>query len=116
MRKGRPSFFKITKELFRDGRTQFNLKWDTKAFEGAACVGIDPSMFFPNQDVFTPSEEHLLKRVCMDCPVMEACLEWGLAHEKYGVWGGTIPLERQKIRRQLKWACIDPHNAINLLS
>ena len=32
---------------------------------------------------------------------MQACLEWGLAHESHGIWGGTSPRERMRLRKKL---------------
>jgi WhiB family redox-sensing transcriptional regulator len=40
--------------------------------------------------------------LCMDCPVRMECLAEALQHEERsdcGVWGGTGPEERRKIRR-----------------
>jgi WhiB family transcriptional regulator, redox-sensing transcriptional regulator len=39
--------------------------------------------------------------VCAACPVRGECLEWALrnwAIGQFGVWGGTVPAERQKLR------------------
>jgi hypothetical protein len=40
------------------------------------------------------------RRVCKGCPVKEACLEWALRHEQFGVWGGTSESERKQLRRR----------------
>jgi hypothetical protein len=43
--------------------------------------------------------------------VMEACLEWGIAMERYGVWGATTPHERFAIRKRHNLMVNDPqHN------
>ena len=41
-------------------------------------------------------------RMCMDCPVRLQCLGEALGHEERsdcGVWGGTNPDQRRRIRR-----------------
>lgn len=86
----------------------YKLKYDASKFEGASCAGIDTDVFYPNQDVFSTEELAMVKRVCTECPVMEACLEWALVHERYGVWGGTVPVERQRIRRRHGIMVSDP--------
>jgi WhiB family redox-sensing transcriptional regulator len=94
------------------GYTAIELRYDTNQFNEAACLGIDTDFFYPAQDKFEPGEAQLLKRICVECPVMEACLEWGLAMERYGVWGGTTPFERFAIRKRLNIMVSDPqHNS-----
>lgn len=34
------------------------------------------------------------------CPVRDTCLEWGLEHDEFGVWGGTSERERRRIKKQ----------------
>ena len=39
------------------------------------------------------------RQVCKDCLVRQECLEWAVAaNEAYGIWGGTTPAERARIR------------------
>ena len=38
------------------------------------------------------------KAMCRRCPVRQVCLGHALRHESFGVWGGTTPSERDKIR------------------
>lgn len=41
--------------------------------------------------------------ICAVCPVIEPCLEHALTFpELAAVWGGTVPKEREAIRRKLK--------------
>lgn len=86
----------------------YKLKYDELQFDGAACVGIDTEFFYPPRDKFQDGEAALLKRMCLNCPVKQACLEWGLTMERYGVWGGTTPYERFSIRKQLEIVVSDP--------
>ncbi len=41
----------------------------------------------------------LAKAICAGCVVKDACLEFGL-HQPDGIWGGTTPGERRRIRRR----------------
>jgi len=65
----------------------------------AACRGLDPSTFFPDQDDDEAAEP--AKAVCEVCPVRELCLEHALgSREREGVWGGATERERRRIIRQ----------------
>lgn len=62
----------------------------------ALCQQTDPEVFFPERG--EPSTNP--KAVCAACDVTADCLGYALRHdEKYGVWGGTSPKERQRLRR-----------------
>jgi len=62
----------------------------------AACAGADPDLFFPDRG----EAAFAAKRVCAGCPARELCLAHALAfHEDHGVWGGTTPSERRRLRR-----------------
>ena len=90
------------------GFDAFKLRWNPELTEKAACKGLDVELFYPDKDIFTPEEERLFARMCVECPVMEMCLEWGLVHEKSGIWGGTTPFRRQQARRALNIQVSDP--------
>jgi hypothetical protein len=65
----------------------------------ARCAETDPEIFFPPAD--DPAAE--ARRICAQCPVREDCLAYALdADERYGIWGGLDPKERQRLRRQQK--------------
>ncbi len=40
------------------------------------------------------------KKICAGCPVKEQCLEYGLTHVEYGVWGGLTANERRTLNRK----------------
>ena len=71
-------------------------------FTSATCRGIGVDFFFQEHSTASSSEERKAKSLCKECPVMQACLEWGLAHESFGIWGGTSPRQRMQMRRKLK--------------
>jgi WhiB family redox-sensing transcriptional regulator len=66
----------------------------------ANCRGVDPELFFPERG--EPAAD--AKAVCLGCVVRTECLEHALAHERFGIWGGTSERERRDIRRQRRRA------------
>jgi WhiB family redox-sensing transcriptional regulator len=67
----------------------------------AACRGHDPERFFPESGEQTKAAE--AKAICDSCQVRDHCLELavkaasGLDHD-HGVFGGTLPAERSRLR------------------
>lgn len=39
------------------------------------------------------------REICFRCPVMTKCLKAGM-YEEYGIWGGTTPEQRRRLRKQ----------------
>jgi WhiB family redox-sensing transcriptional regulator len=68
----------------------------------AACVGVDPELFFPTGDsgpAFVQLEE--AKSYCRRCEVAEPCLRWAIdSGQDSGVWGGMSEEERRTFRRR----------------
>lgn len=59
----------------------------------AACAGIDTDLFFPLPgDKYAPE---VAKRICQRCPVLPDCADYG-RDERFGIWGGETPRERNK--------------------
>jgi WhiB family redox-sensing transcriptional regulator len=52
---------------------------------------------------FSPIErdELIAVKICGQCPVMEQCLKWALAHGPEGTWGGMTEKERTALRREM---------------
>jgi WhiB family redox-sensing transcriptional regulator len=65
----------------------------------ARCRGMSPELFYPERG--QNSDVAAAKAVCRECPVLEDCRAWGIAHEKNGIWGGLTERERRKARREL---------------
>lgn len=63
--------------------------------ERAACRGMDPALFFPEQGEHTDEA----KAVCDGCCVREFCLEDGVA-ERHGIWGGLSERQRRRLGRR----------------
>jgi WhiB family redox-sensing transcriptional regulator len=67
----------------------------------AACRDSDPERFFPESGEHTKAAE--AKAICGSCQVRDQCLELavkaagGLDHD-HGVFGGTLPAERSRLR------------------
>lgn len=70
------------------------LPWQVRG----ACIGRFDLNFFPDVGINAMAE----KELCSRCPVMRECKEHGIAHEKFGIWGGTSEQERKFIRRERK--------------
>jgi hypothetical protein len=67
-------------------------------FTGAACAGLPTDEFYGDNG--TPMPVKTIKKICAECPVLNECFEWGLHHERHGMWGGASPDERRKIRHR----------------
>ncbi|MFI7129351.1 WhiB family transcriptional regulator [Nonomuraea sp. NPDC050153] len=72
----------------------------------AACQDADPALFFPiTWDGHPGRPDEQARRICRTCPVQAACLDWALrTGEPDGVWGGTTPAERRRLRARLRQA------------
>lgn len=68
----------------------------------AACLGVDPDLFFPTGSGKGFDEQtEAAKAFCGMCAVQAECLESALErNEQYGVWGGTTYEERRVIIRR----------------
>jgi hypothetical protein len=64
----------------------------------ARCKGLDTYWFYPEPDD-NPNSYVEQKAFCQQCPVINACREAG-REEKFGVWGGTSPIDRGFIRKR----------------
>lgn len=70
-------------------------EWATRGH----CIGSDPAVFFPERGESTSEA----KRICRECPVQPECFDWGMAHEKHGIWGGLSERERRRLRTKAAW-------------
>jgi WhiB family redox-sensing transcriptional regulator len=61
------------------------------------CKEVAPDIFFPSDGMGVL----VAQRICAECPVAEACLEYALDnHIDHGVWGGCSERERRRILRR----------------
>ena len=112
----KPEYHKVLEEKQVSNRGKvglaFKLKWNSKLTEQAICRGIDTELFYPVHRDITPEEENMFARMCLECPVMLMCLEWGLAHKRHGIWGGTTPYRRWQERKRRGWAVVEPDTVL----
>jgi WhiB family redox-sensing transcriptional regulator len=70
---------------------------ETEWMQRGLCREIPPSTFFPSDGVGV----EVARRICAECPVKDACLEYALAnHIDHGVWGGCSERERRRILKR----------------
>lgn len=77
-----------------DTRPDTDLDWQSRSL----CREVDLDLFFPEKDA---QRGHHAKVICRRCPVQTECLEYALEHApEYGIWGGTAPKDRDRIKRE----------------
>ena len=63
----------------------------------AACVGMDPELFFP---IGSQEPSAVVRATCQGCPVREPCLTYSLGSYNTqmlaGVWAGLTEEERRR--------------------
>jgi len=66
--------------------------------DGAACIGMDPELFFLTNNI--PQKiEKLLEKTCLRCPIFDKCLDYSLNVKVDGYWAGTTEKTRVEMRR-----------------
>jgi WhiB family redox-sensing transcriptional regulator len=70
-----------------------------------ACRNEDPELFFPIGRTGRAEQQiEDAKRVCRQCDVVDACLEWAMrTGQSAGVWGGLSEDERLALRRRRRY-------------
>jgi WhiB family redox-sensing transcriptional regulator len=69
---------------------------DTSWMAIATCRDYPPNVFFPVDGVGV----EVARKICANCPVREACLEYAVANRiDHGVWGGTSERGRRRLAR-----------------
>jgi WhiB family redox-sensing transcriptional regulator len=67
---------------------------DSTWMAAGKCRDLPPAMFFPSDGVGV----EMARRVCAECPVKDACLEYALGHHiEHGVWGGASERARRRL-------------------
>lgn len=67
---------------------------DTTWMATGNCATKPPDLFFPSDGVGVERA----KKVCIDCPVTDQCLEYALRNRiEHGVWGGCSERQRRRI-------------------
>jgi WhiB family redox-sensing transcriptional regulator len=70
---------------------------DNEWMAAGNCRIEPPATFFPSDGVGV----EIAKRICVECPVKQACLEYALENRiDHGVWGGTSERQRRRILKK----------------
>lgn len=78
--------------------------------ERAICVGEDANAFFPaHSDPGTRA-----RQVCANCPVRVDCLEYAIAADEWGIWGGLDREQRRALRDSADEPAMLPGHAVAL--
>jgi WhiB family transcriptional regulator, redox-sensing transcriptional regulator len=64
------------------------------------CAQTDPEIFYPETAKEEALNRHTVKSICGHCEFQAKCLEYGLTHEVYGIWGGMGESERRALKRR----------------
>ena len=64
----------------------------------AACVSIDPELWFPAEGGTTP---RAVLEICASCPVRASCLATAIVNVEDGIWGGVQERPRSRARVQI---------------
>jgi hypothetical protein len=67
----------------------------------ANCTGVDVEEFFTQDDSKVYDNANLLTRICSNCDVQKACLDYALRNKVSGWWGNTTEYKRVKLRNEL---------------
>lgn len=59
-----------------------------------------PDAFFPESNV-PSAESQWAVNSCKECPLLVLCRDYGIKHERYGIWGGTTQYGRAQLRKKL---------------
>lgn len=71
------------------------------------CAGIYTDLFYP-EDSGAYASAPMLRRLCANCHVLDACAEYAIRHEAHGWWAGLSPRERGRIRARRGIPLEDP--------
>lgn len=70
------------------------------------CWGADDDTWYPVDKSGVSGisrDEAYAISICRRCPVRDACLDWAMrAEESHGIWGGTTPRDRARIRAETR--------------
>lgn len=85
--------------------TEEKYPWE---FESPLCREIGGDLFYSGDEddpEFVDNNfvnTQLAKKICQGCDHKIDCLNWGLKHEAYGVWGGLSPRDLTLLRAKKK--------------
>lgn len=74
-------------------------------FEDPSCASIGVELFYRDPDSMESNSINEQKKVigiCQSCPCLKECADWGIYKERWGIWGGLTPKDREKLRRRMR--------------
>lgn len=74
-------------------------------FDNPSCAEIGVDLFYRDSDNMesnSVNEQNQVREICNDCPCKSKCADWGIYRERWGIWGGLTPGDRDKIRRRMR--------------
>lgn len=83
------------------GGTTFIPPVDESWREDAACLDMDPHIFYPeplrDSSALNSNDVEIAKQICRACVAREQCLDYALEFQKddNGIWGGMTKKERR---------------------
>lgn len=83
----------------------------------ANCKGLNTDYFYMTESDLQAEGLSLkvIRRICFDCPIQEACAEYGFKHERHGTFGGYTEQERALIMSK-KWNHKELHRMFEQLA
>lgn len=72
-------------------------------FKNPSCASVGVELFYRDLDSMesnSTTEQNQVISTCKTCPCAVECADWGIAKERWGIWGGLTPRERERIRRK----------------
>lgn len=71
--------------------------------EDAACLNVDPEIFWPDPGGYDTTP--VAQEICLGCPVADKCLTYAIeTNQSHGIWGGLTPAGRLAYRKRLEEA------------
>ena len=90
------------------------------AYENPSCASVGGEFWFPEKESglhgvtvvnFQSAEVAIAKSICNTCPHKKECGQWGLKHERFGIWGGLSERDRRPLRNRLNIIVEEVSNA-----
>lgn len=74
---------------------------EPRNYEAPLCAQVDGEIWFPEKGA-SVTDISRAKSICNSCTHKFECAEWGIKHERFGIWGGLTVSELKLIRRKRK--------------
>lgn len=74
------------------------MRYEDVEWQAAACKGIDTELFFLENAAEAASFQRQFRKICLNCPIYDDCLEYALENEFAGFWAGLTSTERKQWR------------------